>query len=105
MVLHDHASTTYGIVRNSILNESTYFHVVDGLVPDIKHDVLQGCAPYMVKELVKYIISEHIIMHQELNYHITMFPYSPIDARNKPTVIPSATLYSSDHSVKQKGDY
>ena len=89
----------------TLLNESTYFHVVDGLVPNIKYDVLEGCAPYMVKELVKYIISEHIITHQELNDHITMFPYSPIDAQNKPTVIPSATLNSSDHSVKQKGDY
>ena len=104
MVLHDHASTTYSIVRNSILNEWTYFHV-DGLVPDIMHDVLEGCVPYMVKELVKISFLNIIITLQELNDHITMFPYSLIDDQNKATVIPSATLNSSDHSVKQKGDY
>ena len=38
--LHDHSATTYDIVRDSILNSSKYFHVVDGLVLDIMHDVL-----------------------------------------------------------------
>ena len=27
--------------------------MVDGLVPDIMHDVLEGCAQYEVKELLK----------------------------------------------------
>ena len=69
------------------------------------HDILEGCAPYMVKELVKYLISEHIVTLQELNDHISMFPYSPIDVRDKPIAISPATLNSSDHSVKQKGGY
>uniref|UniRef100_A0A1X7VWZ9 Uncharacterized protein n=1 Tax=Amphimedon queenslandica TaxID=400682 RepID=A0A1X7VWZ9_AMPQE len=69
--LCDDASTTYGILRKSILNESKYFHVADGLVPDIMYDILEGCAPYIVKELVKYLISERIVTLQELNDDIT----------------------------------
>ena len=40
--LNDHIATTYGIVRNSVLNELNYFHVVTGLVPDIMHNILEG---------------------------------------------------------------
>lgn len=32
--LHDHFAITYGIVRDSCLNMSKYFHVTEGLVPD-----------------------------------------------------------------------
>ena len=31
-------ATTYGVTRRSILNESRYFNVVDGMAPDIMHD-------------------------------------------------------------------
>ena len=40
--LAQHISTTYGIASNSILNECKHFHVTEGLVPDIMHDVLEG---------------------------------------------------------------
>lgn len=40
--LNDHISTTFGIVRNSILNNLGHFHVVSGLVPDIMHNILEG---------------------------------------------------------------
>ena len=85
------------------MNTSKYFHVVDGLVPDIMHDVLEGCAPYTVKELLKYLISQQIVTLDQINDQIENFPYSPLDARNKPTMIPLATLRSSDRSLKQKG--
>jgi len=37
--LHDHFATTYGISCDSILNKS-FFHVVDGMIPDVMHDIL-----------------------------------------------------------------
>ena len=40
--LNDHIATTFGIVRNSILNKLSYFHVTYGLVPDIMHNILEG---------------------------------------------------------------
>jgi hypothetical protein len=35
----EHIATTYGVMFDSVLNRSKYFHVVDGLAPDVMHDV------------------------------------------------------------------
>jgi hypothetical protein len=43
-------STTFGIIRKSVLHKSKYFHIVDGLVPDVMHNVLEGCLPCEVKD-------------------------------------------------------
>lgn len=101
--LHDHVATTYGIHRDSILNESEYFHVTEGLVPDVMHDVLEGCAPYAVKQLLKYLDNSAVVTIREVNDQIQHFLYVPLDARNKPTVIPGTTFSSSDNTLKQKG--
>ena len=39
-LLHDHV-TTYELQNNSILNSSKFFYVVDSLVPDVMHDILE----------------------------------------------------------------
>ena len=54
--LHEHISTTYGVTKDSIPNSSRFFHVCDGLVPDIMHDILEGSLQYEVKELLKHLI-------------------------------------------------
>ena len=38
--LRDHMATTYVLQCNSFLNKCLYFHVTDGLVPDVIHDVV-----------------------------------------------------------------
>ena len=43
--LHDHIATTYGICCDSVLNSSKYFHVTEGLVMDVMHDILEGRDP------------------------------------------------------------
>lgn len=50
-VLQQHNATTNGVERSSILNTSKYFHVVDGMPPDIMHDILEGC--YHVLHVVR----------------------------------------------------
>ncbi len=70
--LGEHLSITYGIIRNPILNQYEqllcmivttsecylklfppfrlrYFHCVDGLPPDIMHDILEGALQYEAK--------------------------------------------------------
>ena len=42
-------SSTYGVKRSSILNQSCYFHVVDGLDLDVMHDQLEGVLPLEIK--------------------------------------------------------
>ena len=49
-------SSTYGVKRASILSQSRYFHVVDGLDLNVMHDQLEGVLPLQIKLLLqKYI--------------------------------------------------
>ena len=101
--LHEHYATTYGLHRDSSLNTLRYFHVTEGLIPDIMHDLLEGCVQYEVKELLKYLSSCHILSVSSLNDAIQSFPYLGPDSRNRPSPITAATLASSDKNVKQSG--
>ena len=51
-------SSQFGINLRSALNQSRYFHVIEGLPGDAMHDVLEGLLQYEVKELLKYAIYE-----------------------------------------------
>ena len=93
-------ATPYGVVRNSILNTSNYFHVTEDLCPDIMHDILEGCAQYELQELLKSLIDQQFLTLNYVNDCILSFMYMGTDLANKPTPITSS---SSDHSVKQKG--
>ena len=59
---------------DSILNTSRYFHVTEGLVPDIMHDVLEGCLPYEAKQLIRYLTASNIISLEDLNHIIETLP-------------------------------
>ena len=57
------ACTAYGINRDSILNELSYFHVCDGsLLPDIMHDVLEGGLQYEVKLMLGMMVGEYFTL-------------------------------------------
>ena len=98
--LADHVATTYGLTRDSILNQSRYFHVTEGLPPDCMHDLLEGTMQYEIKELLKSLTQRGFISLQDINCWIALFPYSACDAVNKPSPV---SLSSADHSLKQTG--
>ncbi len=101
--LHEHYATTYGLHRDTILNTSRYFHVTEGLVPDIMHDVLEGVLQLETKELLKCLVQNKVISASDLEQALTSFPYTGPDSKNKPTPIVPAILSSKDHSLKQSG--
>ena len=72
-------------------------------MPDIMHDILEGCLAYEVKKLLKYLIQNRTITLTEFSGIVKSFPYIGSDSRNKPTEIAASTLSSSDHSLKQTG--
>lgn len=80
-----------------------YFHVTEGLIPDVMHDILEGVLPLEVKELLKYHINKKTFSLSELNAAMESFPDGGMDVSNKPTPISAATLASRDHLVKQTG--
>ena len=94
-----------GINHRSILNQSRYFHEVEGLPGDTMHDVLKGGLQYETKEFLKYVINEqsHFFLGQ-LNHWIQHFDFRCPDASNKPSSIGNQTLNSTTHSLKQKGE-
>ena len=77
--LHDHYATTYGVNFESVLNESRYFHVTNGLVPDVMHDILEGCGPYEMKEMLKVMISSKYITLDDVNTRIENFIYADVE--------------------------
>ena len=104
--LCNHYQTTYGVMFDSVLNQSHYFHVTNGLVPDAMHDLLEGCVPYEVKEMLKVMIDTNSYFNlDEVNTRVANFPYADPERRDKPSDIPSSVLYSHDHRLNQEGMY
>lgn len=96
-------STTYGIVRNSILNESRYYHVADGLPPDCMHDILEGVIPYKVKLLlVSFIQQWNYFTLKAFNGRVKSFRYCASES-SKASVISAVSLCSSNKTLKQSG--
>ena len=97
-------SSHFGINVRSILNQSRYFHVIEGLPGDAMHDVLEGLLQYEVEELLKYTINEQqFFTLDNLNQCIQNFDYGFPNVSNKPCVISSTTLNSNTNSLKQRG--
>jgi hypothetical protein len=84
-----------------VLHQSKYFHITEGLVPDITHDVLEGCLPYKMKEMLNHFIRLKIISVSDLNDLILSFLYGVTDMCNKPSLISANTLKSEGSATKQ----
>lgn len=96
--------SAYGIKRASILNQSRYFHVVDGLDLDVMHDQLEGVLPLQIKLLLKKCIREDEYFTLEtLNDRITTFDYGSPEMSNKPSAIKSQALSNDSASLSQTG--
>lgn len=102
---HSHIATTYGLTTDSILNESLYFHTTEGLCPDIMHDILEGSLQYVLKELLKNLFHRNITTLQEVNSRIEYYPYLYTESKDKPVLLQSNNLDSSDHNIRQTGTF
>ena len=101
----EHEATTYGVQRNSILNESKFFNVVDGMAPDIMHDILEGVLPLTIMMLLKYCICRKKFFKIEtFNSRLTSFCYGQIEVTNKPTPFKQTGFSTaSETTIKQSG--
>jgi len=102
------ASKTYGINRNSILNQLKYFHVCSGsLLPDIMHDILEGALQYEVKLLLHVMIEDKNYFNLvNFNSCLENLELGYMESKNRPTLISAKTFNSTGNSLKQSGmDY
>lgn len=74
------------------------------MCPDIMHDLLEGTVQFEMRQLLNVLFEQKLISLDLLNERIQSFPFNGSDATDKPTLISTATLKQSDHSVKQKGE-
>ena len=96
--LKDNLKMTYGINRRSKLTEFPHFDVINQTPQDIMHVILEGVAPYEIKCVLKHLVLSGHMDLEAFNSAIICFPYSPVDARDKPCPI---SLSSSDNKLKQ----
>ena len=103
--LHDHIATTYGVTEKSILNSSRYFHVIEGLVPDIMHNILEGTLQVSLKCLINYLIRDQKFFSLlTLNKRMSSFQFGSAEQKNKPSELCLSTFHTSD-TLKQSGMY
>ncbi|XP_068747232.1 uncharacterized protein [Montipora capricornis] len=94
--------SAYGVKRTSILNQSRYFHVVDGLDHDVMHDQLEGVLPLQIKLLLrKCIREEEYFTLETLNDRIATFDYGSPEMSNKPSAIKQQALSNDSASLSQ----
>ena len=86
----------------SLLNQSRFFHVIDGLDLDVMHDQLEGVLPLEIKLLLqKFISVEKFFTLDDLNTRIATFGYPVVDKSNKPSAIKQQALSSDSASLSQ----
>ena len=85
--LTKHYSWLYVLHNTSILNEFKYFHVINGLPPDVMHDLLEGVIPRLVCEILLHGIGLKLITLYKLNFFIRNFNYGHNEIKDKPSII------------------
>ncbi|XP_066933831.1 uncharacterized protein [Clytia hemisphaerica] len=91
--------SSYGIKIKSCLNDLNYFHVIDGLPPDLAHDCFEGFAVDLVTNIIINFVKKGLFTLEVFNDRIETFPYAIIDRQNKPQVTKIKAL--TKYKVKQ----
>lgn len=99
----EYMAITYGITRNSILNELTYFNIVDGICMDIMHDLLEGVLQLVIKHMLKKYVDDGLITLDLVNARLKAFRFSKSDMGNLPTEIRSTDIASDDNKLCENG--
>ena len=64
------------------------------------HGVLEGVAPYEVKDMLSVFIAESYFTLEDLNTWIENIPYPELEIKDKPSII----ILNSNHKVIQEGN-
>ena len=94
-------SMMYGINNRSPLDDIYGFDVTQDILVDAMHCVLEGCLANNLGLFLKECLRQKLFKIDWLNDQITSFPYSYLDASQKPEKIDKKYLLKND-SIKQK---
>ena len=91
-------ASAYGLKSNSCLNELQFFHVVEGLPPDLAYDVFEGFSFDSISNILESLVTLKKCSLQEFNNILSGFEYARIDKAN----IPQPLKINSGISFKLK---
>ncbi len=58
------------------------------MVPDVMHDILEGCLPLTIFEtLSEYILVKKVISIDQVNIGLRNFQYGPGEVKDRPSII------------------
>ncbi|KAK3908574.1 hypothetical protein KUF71_003386 [Frankliniella fusca] len=99
------ASSSSGVKRDSPLDSVPFFSSVEHSVFDAFHDISEGCAPLVLKLVLrKYIVEQKLLTVTDLNQRIASFSYGLPDAKNKPSANFLREMFTSlKKKLKQTG--
>ena len=93
------SASIYGLKTNSCLNSLTCFHVINGLPPDLAHNVFEGVAMDVIFHVLINFVNGGVLTVNEINDNIVNFTFSQIDLKNKPA--PFEIISSENFKIKQ----
>ena len=79
-----------GIMQNCVWNNVMDFHVATNFSIDIMHDLFEGVCRYNFGYMLPYILNQHFLSHETLNFRIKYFNYG--QDCNKPVPITQSHL-------------
>lgn len=76
---------TKGIKQYCVLNELKYFHILDNMSVDIMHDIFEGIAAFLLKDIFEYCSANGIIPSKKLQSMIESYNYGTLSKKNVPS--------------------
>lgn len=76
-----------GVLRYCALNDLKYFNIIDGMVPDIMHDLNEGAVPFVLKYTFELLINEKVFSEKQINDSTINFDYGQLNKNNIPSKI------------------
>nr|XP_054920824.1 uncharacterized protein LOC126518477 [Dermacentor andersoni] len=76
-------SSVYGITGKSCLSSLQSFDVTQGLPPDVMHDLFEGVMPFVMKHVIRHIISSRDLTLETLNERLASFPFQGADKKSR----------------------
>lgn len=76
-------SSAYGVTGESCLSSLNSFDVTQGLPPDLMHDLYEGVIPFVMKHVIKRIVSSGFLTLEQLNERLAKFPFQAGDKKSR----------------------
>jgi hypothetical protein len=89
-----------GIKHSCLLNDLTYFNVVENVTVDVMHDFLEEIVPYELKLILSsFIFDKRCFSLELLNDRLASFNYGYSDRKNKPTALSEVEMRDRQKST------